>query len=282
MQLAPILRALVALVLCTPALPAAAQINPGFDPATPIRIVYRVETMPPLNAFFVGFNARGINEDLLALTSGASCNNPIPIHGAAWVSTTADREQAARFAQRYLERTPQVGSVRPTVYIYTIRADANYISVPGAFYSAMGAGRENRAGYSPEHANALEYLLYTRPILGEQAVVAPQVQAGNIANATPLWLQNGAMVEGFAISNDRYVHDAVTSATNVVPDWRLPSLLPPYAILSSEAGATGTCAMSCDRATSASSFSIEVEIDYATQCSASDAMTPLLFDIIND
>jgi hypothetical protein len=40
--------------------------------------------------------------------------------------------------------------------------------------------------------------------------------------------------------------------------------------------------MSCDRATSASSFSASAEIDYASQCGVSDAVAPLLFDIIND
>ena len=40
--------------------------------------------------------------------------------------------------------------------------------------------------------------------------------------------------------------------------------------------------MSCDRATSASSFSIGDALDHAAVCSQSDAISPLLLDIIND
>ncbi|MGO4551785.1 hypothetical protein AB4059_11860 [Lysobacter sp. 2RAF19] len=279
MQVSSVFRSLLALLVCAMALPAAAQINPGFDPSTQIRIVYRVHTTTPAIAFGAGFNSRGSNESLLTLTSGAPCTSTAQVIGVAWVSTTADREQALRFAQRHLEhrRSTQIRAV----HIYAIRADPSFISVPGAFYSAIDAGRENRAGYAPEHANALEYLLYTRPILGEQAVVSSRVLPTSIISATSVWLENGALVEGAAAANGSYIH-ADTIASSFVPDQYLHNLLPPDAILSSEAGASGSCAMSCDRATSASSFSGEDEIDYATQCSASDAIAPLLFDIIND
>lgn len=275
------LRALVCLVACVMALPATAQIHPGFDPSTPIQAVYRIEMAPPFSVFTAGFSARGANEDLLSMTSGVPCNNASPLQGPAWVSMAADREQAVLFARRHLDR---IWSSRDRpIYLYRIRADASFISVPGAFYSAIDAGRADRAGYTPQHANALEYLLYTRPILGERAVVASRVDPRNISTATPLWLENGALVEGGSPTvNFAYVHDGFSQATNVVPDGRLPSLLPPHAILSSEAGASGTCAMSCDRATSASSFSLPDGIDYATQCSQSDAVAPLLLDIIND
>ncbi|MUV14054.1 hypothetical protein [Noviluteimonas gilva] len=282
MQLASHVRALLVVALCASALPAVAQINPGFDPSTPIRVVYRVELTPPFSAFIAGFTARGVDRDLISLTSGHPCINWIPLQGPAWVSMTADREQAVRFARRYLENTPGSGPHRP-VYLYAIRADAEFLSVPGAFYSAIDAGREARAGYTPEHANALEYLLYTRPILGEQAVVATHVRPRNIANAAALWLQNGEVFEdGVGITNSGYVHDPSTAAINVVPDSGLPTLLPQLSILSSEVRATGTCAMSCDRAKSASSFSLPDDTDYAAQCSQSDAIAPLLLDIIND
>ncbi|MGO4551784.1 hypothetical protein AB4059_11855 [Lysobacter sp. 2RAF19] len=260
-------------------MPATAQINPGFDPSTPIRIVYRVQGTSSASVFASGFRARGANENLLALTAGDSCVSTSPISGTAWVGMTADRAQAVRFAQRHLEN--RRSTARQAVYVYAVRADASFISVPGAFYSAIDAGREHRAGYAPEHANALEYLLYTRPILGEQAVVAARVHPISIISGTPFWLDSGAFVEGTTIPNGSYVA-ADTAALSVVPDHRLPSLLPPFAILSSEAGASGSCAMSCDRNNSASSFSGEDDIDYATQCSASDAIAPLLFDIIND
>lgn len=282
MHLSAFLRALLALALCAMALPAAAQLNPGFDPSTPIRVVFRVEMTQPLGAFIAGFNARGMNQDLLALTSGVACNHVGTLPGVGWVAMTASREQAVRFAQRALERLPPGASNR-RVYLYSVRANREFISVPGAFYSAIDAGRAARAGYTPEHANALEYLLYTRPILGEQMVVTTQVNGRNIIDATSLWMENGDLVEsGEPILNDTYFHDPSTAATNVVPDGRLPSLLAPWAILSSEAAASGTCAMSCDRATSASSFSVRDALDHAAVCSQSDAMSPLLFDIIND
>lgn len=279
MRLSLALRPLLVLLMCAMALPAAAQINPGFDPSQPIRVVYRVHTTPSANTFAAGFRARGVNENLLALTSGASCISTSPISGTAWVSMTADREQAVRFAQRHLDNRRSMA--RQSVYIYAVRADASFISVPGAFYSAIDAGRENRSGYAPEHANALEYLLYTRPILGEQAVVSRRVHPTSIINGTPFWFEGTTLVEGRAIPNGSYI-DADTVASSVVPDALLPNLLPPYAIASSEAGASGSCAMSCDRATSSSSFSSGDEIDYATQCSASDAIAPLVLDIIND
>ncbi len=272
-----ILRAFLALALCAMVLPSAAQLNPGLDASTPIRVVYRVDTVHPLTAFITGFTTRGMNEDLLALTSGVPCNPQNPSPGPGWVVMTADRGQAVRFAQQVLEQLQATGANR-RVYLFAIRADADFISVPGAFYSAIDAGRANRAPYTPELANALEYLLYTRPILGDQFVVASR----NFINATSLWIEGGEVVEnGSPTTNAGYIHDPSTAATTDVPDGRLPALLPPYAIASSEAAATGTCAMSCDRATSASSFSLDGEIDYATQCSRSDAMTPLLFDIIN-
>jgi hypothetical protein len=282
MKLHCVHRSFLALLLCVTALPAVAQIYPGFDASTPIHVVYRVEVTPPRIAFLAGFTARGATEDLLSLTSGVPCNNANPAQGPAWVTMTADREQAVRFARRHLDRMPVSGPNYP-IYLYTIRADATFISVPGAFYSAIEAGRADRAGYSPEHANALEYLLYTRPILGERAVVATQVRSSNIANATALWLEGGSLVEsGRPTDNFVYMHDPSSVATNVVPDGRLPSLLPPHAILSSEGWASGTCAMACDRATSASSFSLPDQIDYAAQCSQSDAIPPLLLDVIND
>ncbi|WP_197427046.1 hypothetical protein [Noviluteimonas gilva] len=244
--------------------------------------MYRVDFTPPHDAFNTGFTPSGTVGDLLSLTSGLPCNNANP-QRPALVAMTTDREQALRFARRYLEGLPWSGP-GSRVYLFSIRADGNYISVPGAFYSAMDAGRTARAGYTPEHANALEYLLYTRSILGERAVVAPRVSSRNIANATTLWLQDGALREGDApYPNPSYRHDPATAATNIVPDAQLPALLPHDAILSSEAGATGTCALSCDRATSASSFSApDDEMDYTNVCSQSDAISPLLFDIIND
>jgi hypothetical protein len=272
----------LAFVLFAAVLPAAAQINPGFNPSTPIRVVYRVETAAPLGTFISGFNARGPDQNLLSLTSGAPCNLANPLQGAGWVVMTADRGQAVRFAQRTLEGMPSGGSNR-RAYIYSIRADGDFISVPGAFYSAIDAGREGRAGYTGAQANALEYLLFTRPILGEQMVVATNVRTRNIIAATSLWIEGGDLVEsGVPTENYGYIHDASTAASNVVSDWNLPALFPHGAILSSEAGASGSCAMSCDRATSASSFSASAEIDYASQCGVSDAVAPLLFDIIND
>ena len=253
-----------------------------FDPALPIRVVYRVDFTLPYEAFNTGFRPSGTVGDLLSLTSGAPCNNANP-QRPGLVAMTTDREQAIWFARRYLESLPWSGPGSP-VYLFSIRADASYLSVPGAFYSAIDAGRAGRAGYTPEHANALEYLLYTRSILGERAVVAPRVFSRSIANATTLWLQDGELRAGDAPTpNLGYLHDPATAATNVVPDAQLPALLPRDMILSSEAGATGTCALSCDRATSASSFSAPDDgMDYAEVCSQSDAISPLLFDIIND
>ncbi|MUV14057.1 hypothetical protein [Noviluteimonas gilva] len=281
MQVASILRPLLMVVLCASAFPATAQIiDPEFNPSEPIRVVYRVHVGSSASAFAGGFRApRGTNENLLALTSGAPCISTSPVPGTAWVSMTADRGQALRFAQRHLENRRSMA--RQAVYIYAIRADATFISVPGAFYSAIDAAREWRAGYAPVHATALEYLLYTRPILGEQAVVSRRVLPTSIISGTPLWIEGNVLMEGVDIPNGSYIA-ADTEASRVVPDELLPNLLPPNAIASSEAGAQGSCAMSCDRATSASSFSSDDEIDYAAQCSVSDAMSPLLFDIIND
>jgi hypothetical protein len=282
MQRCIFLRSFLALVLFTTALQAAAQINPGFDPATPIRVVYRVDFTSPYDAFTDGFTPRGTVGDLLSLTSGAPCNNAPTPQAPAFVAMTTDRAQALRFARRHLASLPPGARGNP-VYLYSIRADADFISVPGAFFSAIDAGRGARAGYTPEHANALEYLLYTRPILGERGVVAPRVRGRNISMASPLRLEDGVVVEdGAPTVNFGYVNDPSTAAINIVSDWNLPALLPHAAILSSEAGASGSCALSCDRATSASSFSLSDEMDYAAVCGASDAMTPLLFDIIND
>ena len=113
-------------------------------------------------------------------------------------------------------------------------------SVPGAFYSAIDAGREARSGYARNMRMRSRYLLYTRPILGEQAVVSRQVHPTSIIDGTPLWLEGGALIEGLAVPNGSYI-DADTVASSVVPDALLPNLLPPYAIASSEAGASGAC-----------------------------------------
>jgi hypothetical protein len=281
MRFAFFLRPLLALTLCVTAWPAAAQL---FDPMAPIRVVYRVDTTPPISAFTGGFNAGGTNENLLALTSGDSCLNPVPIAGAAgFVTMTADRQQAALFAQRYLDNTPWIGPNRPFIYIYAIRADPRFISVPGAFYTAIDAGMGRRAGFRPEHAQALEYLLYSRPILGEQAVVASQVDPDNIRSATGLWLENGALVEsGQPAPNVGYVHDAFSAATNVVDDWRLSILLPPDEIPLARGGTSGTCLMVCNAPVWSSSFSGTSGTDRASVCSGSDAISPLLLDIIND
>jgi hypothetical protein len=278
MRLASFLRQALALALCIAALPAAAQI---FDPTVPIQIVYRVEATSPFTVFTDGFIAPGVNENLLTLTSGVACNtaNLAP----AWVTTTADRDQAVQFAQRHLEAMPLRGRQFP-VYLYAIRTDASFISVPGAFHSGMVAGFDDRAGYSPDHANALEYLMYNRPFLGERMVVASQVDPRLVATATSLWLEaNGALSEsGSPTVNLAFVDDPLSQATSIVPDWRLPSLLPQNEILPAQGGTSGTCAMVCNQPITSSSFSATSGIDRSTLCSVSDAISPLLFDIIND
>jgi hypothetical protein len=281
MQRCIFLRSFLALVLFTTALQAAAQINPGFDPATPIRVVYRVDFTSPYDAFTDGFTPRGTMGDLLSLTSGAPCNNAPTPQAPAFVAMTTDRAQALRFARRHLASLPPGARGNP-VYLYSIRADAtsSAFPAPSSARSTLGAGARRlhagaceRAGVPALHPT----------ILGERGVVAPRVRGRNISMASPLRLEDGVVVEdGAPTVNFGYVNDPSTAAINIVSDWNLPALLPHAAILSSEAGASGSCALSCDRATSASSFSLSDEMDYAAVCGASDAMTPLLFDIIND
>jgi hypothetical protein len=227
----------LAFVLFAAVLPAAAQINPGFNPSTPIRVVYRVETAAPLGTFISGFNARGPDQNLLSLTSGAPCNLANPLQGAGWVVMTADRGQAVRFAQRTLEGMPSGGRIvaltsipsAPMAISSAFPAPSTARSMRARRSRRLHGCTSERAGVSAVHAADL----------GEQMVVATNVRTRNIIAATSLWIEGGDLVEsGVPTENYGYIHDASTAASNVVSDWNLRALFPHGAILSSEAGAS--------------------------------------------
>jgi hypothetical protein len=266
--------AAVALLLC--ALPALAD---------PILLVYRADTRSPDTVFATGFSGRGANMDVLAHTLGGSCDETSNLLRASqWVSTSAMSEEAIGFANLLLVDRAYGEAQR--VWVYTIRPDLNYFVVPSLLTQVAEAGDAGLHGYTPQHADIIDQLLRTTLLAVEAEVLTHHVEAANIINARPVWLDDdGQLQVGAAQPNPRYLDLDTTAVTNVQ---NLNAFVPPASIrldlLDDNGASSGSesdqCSMTCDRATSASSFSAVQAATVSKACNAPKRASPAVLDII--
>ena len=102
------------------------------------------------------------------------------------------------------------------MYIYTIRADATYVSVPALMRQVADAGRAGQSGYNIAHADVVERLLIRTAIATEEEVITHHVNPYNILHAVPTYFVNGDLVQGTRIDNTGYFDDDTQANSHVV------------------------------------------------------------------
>ena len=246
----------------------------------PITRVYRADSRPPAEIFLYGFSGRGNNMDVLAHTLGGSCDEPDPARASVWVSTSSEREEAVGFATGHLEGLPTQGP-STAMYVYAIRADATYVSVPALMRQVVDAGRAGQSGYNIAHADVVERLLTRTAISTEEEVITHHVNPYNILHAVPTYFVNGDLVQGTRIDNTGYFDDDTQANSHVV---NLQSYVPAASIrmdLASDTSDDDACSMMCDGATSASSR-LAPRAATSGQCGVERSITPVIRQVILD
>ena len=258
---------IVAALSCLPIAQAFAQ---------PITRVYRADSRPPHVVFAEGFQGRGGNLDVLAHARGHSCTEDDPRMASAFVAMSAEESEATLFASDQLEDRPGRGQ-ETGLWIYTIRADATFFSVPRLLERVVDAGYAQTQGYTPNDARIARQLLQTTGIVDEAEVLSSIVPPTLVIEAYHLWLDHDdEQQEGLVHRNPSYVDANTQAESEGVP---LGVYVSAESLARHDTLPTSvrTCAMSCDGAHTAWQRS------YPTlQCKATPGLTPLLLDIIND
>jgi hypothetical protein len=211
-----------------------------------IRTVWRADGRPPAEVFQHGLTGRGSDIGVLGHVLAGRCDDSPGAQRSAWVSMTADSGQARSFAASRLHYAGASGPGTP-LWVYEIRPDSSFVSVPGILRQAIDAAQRGMHGYVPAHAERIRFLM-NRTGIGWSEVLARRVPASNIARATPVWLVDGDIREGVDIVNPAYV-DADTQALHTVDDLR--TYVPIAAVGAEYPRDAPSCAMSCDNASSA-------------------------------
>lgn len=276
-MLRSMLRHAAAIVLLAFVVPQAA--------ADPILLVYRADSRGPDVVFQHGFMGRGSRMDVLAHTLGGACEETDPARASTWVSTSAVRDEAVGFARGHLEGLPSGPQNR--MWLYSIRPDQTYIVVPSLLYRVADEARAGQSGYTPQQGAVVEHLMYNTLISTEAEVIAHYVAPANIISATPMWFDaNDDLQFGARQLNPGYLN-LDTSAASDVAD--LQAFVPAASIrmdlMDDDGPSSGSesdqCAMSCDGATSASSFAATMAPQPpSAQCRAPKTFTPFLRDLI--
>ncbi|MCC8362222.1 hypothetical protein LK996_03930 [Lysobacter sp. A6] len=246
--------------------------------ADPILLVYRADTRPP-HVVFQGISGRGSRMDLLAHTLGGACDETDPARASMWVSTSAERQEAVGFIYDHIAQLS--GGAR--MWVYTIRPDVTYFYVPSILNQVADAGERNLHGYTPQHADVIDHLLRNSRIVGEAEVLTHHVASANIINATPVWFGANGIEQGATEPNPNYV-DLTTFAVSEVDN--LAAFVPPASIRLDLLGNNGgpstsdQCAMTCDGASSASSFSATQPASLSLTCDIPKRASPAVLDII--
>jgi hypothetical protein len=266
-------RALLALLLSVFAAAAVAQ---------PITRVYRVDVVPPDRAFQQGFDSRGYRMDLLAHAIGGACDEADPDDASVWVSTTDDRRQADRFAAGQLAALH--GNVPdPVVWLYTIRPDQHFVSIPAALQQAIHTAELiPNAGYSPDDAHVLRWIRARSNIDVEREAVTHVVDPRTIVEAVPMRYVGSALVPGEPVRNPAYV-DIVTSVPPVVDN--ITSLIPRRAIhMRYFDEPEPSCSMRCDASWFSPPSPMSAQVVSKDYCVARSKrfISPLLQQILLD
>lgn len=267
--------------------------------AQPVTRVYRADWRAPDDVFQHGIAGRGTNMDLLAHALEGSCDDPDPARASVWVSTVTRVGDANRFAQRQLGDliTRPVPGAR--MWIYTVRADHTYLSVPGIVSLVAAFASQGELGYTPQHGADLRYLLQNSLILAEDEVVTHYIDPGQIESAVPVsYNQRNSWIIGSRVSNPRFVDLQTEAGVRGVFNVLVPpaSIHRQYARHTAAAAPT-SCLMPCDRASRASSSLLLIdahdtapspEADCSAATRGKGLMTPLMrqlsviFDFFGD
>jgi hypothetical protein len=247
--------------------------------AQPITQVYRADSRPPDEIFQHGFTGRGGNLDVLDHALLASCT-AVDLHEvSAFVAMTADESRGKLFAAEQLEertdRGPDVG-----FWVYTIRADATFFSVPRLVERVVEAGYAQRQGYTPDDARIAGQLLQTTELVDEAEVLSISVPRTLVIAAYRVSLDPGGdLAYGQTFRNPSYIHENTQAESEGVP---LGPYIPPGSLTHYDDAphSARTCAMSCDGTHSA--WQRAARSNPTLQCKAKPGLTPLLLDIIND
>ena len=266
------------IVLFVVALLSGLPIAYAFDP--PITQVYRADSRPPDEVFANGFSGGGGNLDVLAHARLNSCMADDRHAASAFVGMSADESEATLFASEQLEDEASRGNPDVGLWIYTIRADATFFSVPRLVERVLEAGAAQRQGYTSNDARIAGQLLQNTGIVGEAEVLAIRVPRTLVIEAYRVWLDpDDELDSGQVLRNPSYIHANTQADSEGVP---LDAYVPPGSLarFDNAPPPATTCAMSCDGAHSAWQRAAR---SYPTlQCKATPGLTPLLLDIIND
>ncbi|MGY4532041.1 hypothetical protein ACVW0Y_001157 [Pseudomonas sp. TE3786] len=214
--------------------------------------VYRIDPRPPEDVFANGFNTNGQMVSLLAHAIGSSCDAEDPAHLSAWISTTTNREQAIEFAREQLRHNAipqQALGGASGLWVYAIATDHTYLSVISLFMQAEHSGRNNLGGYTTQHADQLEYLIYPpSTLLDDAEVVSQRIATTNIFAGALVTLDASTGLVDLSrprVTNANY-RAPVTQMNNAVRN--LTYLVPPSAIALYAAPGTESCYLACDGA----------------------------------
>jgi hypothetical protein len=248
--------------------------------ADPILIVYRVDTQPPDVVFHHGISGYGQRMDVLAHALGGSCDETDRARASMWVSTSTEHSEAVGFIYDHISQLS--GGAR--MWIYTIRPDLTYFYVPSILRQAAEAGDRNQLGYTPQHAGIIDHLLRNSRIVDEAEVLTHFVAPANILNATPVTFDvSNGLQAGVTVTNPNYL-DLTTFAMSEVDN--LTAFVPPASIRLDLLGNNGgpstsdQCAMTCDGAGAASSFTAAQRSALSLACDMPKRASPAVLDII--
>ncbi len=221
-------------------------------------IVYRPDILPPDIVFARGFSQNGQLLSLLDHVIGSSCNASTAADRSAWVSTSSSRQSAAHFIFDQITsgaRPLAVSNGVHGLWLYAIRTDFSFLDVATILQRVSQAGRNNRDGYTPRHADIIDHLLSTRPSVTPGEVLAPGIAASQVISAGFATYNPNAPVgqqiffpQG-TMDNPNYNRhpDPNDAMNNRVDD--LSRIVPPDSIELYDHSGAWSCLLTCDSGT---------------------------------
>lgn len=198
------------------------------------RFVYRVDTRPPDEVFANGLNGEGQNFNLLEHALGGSCAAHQPERQSAWLSTTADFEQARAFA------AAQQAAPGESLWLYSVQTDSGYLDIADILGQVIAVARRGAHGYRPAHAEIVEHLLHTTAITRQVEVVTQTIRPRNIFSA--VFVGNAQGTTGQISRNNPHYQPPTTDMDNQAAD--LQQLVPATSLRAYQLALS--CFQACD------------------------------------
>ena len=217
-----------------------------------VKTVYRADSRDPSVIFANGFESRGSRMSILDHAIGGSCQLS-GADGSAWVSTSAELSEAEGFATGLLEGERNYDN-NLRVWVYTIRADVTYISIPDAIEQYIRMGSSGQYGYSPGDSELLRAIADGSHLSTEAEVVTHYIDPMNIVSATMMYVDAGDNFQhGEARHNPNYIAQD-TISNSVINDSQITAFLSRESIWRFRTYRSSVaCNMECDSSNSSSS-----------------------------